>query len=128
MIEFLLGTALAQPYAPAVPPVPDYSQTSDARFCELVQERAARLPRPVVPAEDGITLTALDLSCSDRTVVFVYASEFGFSRYAETLQAENRRLCTDSWAPYRMMIARGWRVTAKWTSRGSETVSPSLTC
>jgi hypothetical protein len=128
MIGLLLGTALAQHYAPTVPPLPDFSQTTDARFCELTREHAARLPIAVVPAEDGITLSSLDLSCSDRTLVFVYASESGFSRFAETLRNENRRLCVDSWSPYRTMIGRGWRISAKWLSRGSESVSPPFVC
>ncbi len=129
MIGLLLGTTLAQPYVPFVPPVPDFSRTTDARFCELVQERAARLPRPVVPAEDGITLSSLDLACSDRTVVFVYTSQSGFLRHAETLQNENRRLCGDNWSPYRTMIGRGWRITARWLVAGvGESVSPPFAC
>jgi hypothetical protein len=127
MIGLGLAAVLVQPYTPAVPALPDYSHTTDARFCELVRARAARLPRPLASDPDTI-LSSLDISCPDRTVAFVYYSELPPWRAGETLRTENRLMCVDGWSPYRSMIQRGWRMTAKWTSRSGESVSPPLTC
>lgn len=131
MINLFVTAAISQaPYAPAVPPIPDYSRTTDTEFCEMAQGTASRLPRML---DDITMLNTVTASCSERTVVFgrvvsTRMSNLPLGWLNDAPAIWNRTTCVDRWAPYRFMAQRGWRIVTTWNFLGGASISHTLAC